>query len=252
VVHIDWGPEGLQYALKNNDIVIIVDAMRFSSTVVTAVSLGFTVYPVSDKDRGLRLAEAEGAEISGIPGRARFSLSPGSFIDNKNYPNKKVVLLSPNGARCSEIVGENHTGLLGCFLNARAVAVVAEQIAAGTGQDITLIAAGEQRAVIENNRVTYVRESSERVFAIEDYLGCGAVLSFMTQTLTPEARVCRDAFESGRDNLKDLLTGCYSGRWLVQKNLNNDLEHLARLNYYEIIPTINNGKIERLNYDRKS
>ena len=217
MVHIDWGPEGIQYALKKNDIVIIVDAMRFSSTVVIAVSLGFTVYPVFDKARGLKLAEAEGAEMSGKPGQARFSLSPVSFIDNKDYPNKKVVLLSPNGARCSEMVGAQHTGLIGCFLNARAVAETAEQIAAGTGQDITLIAAGEQRAVVENDLVAYVRESSERVFAIEDYLGCGAVLSYMTHTLTPEARVCRGAFEDARDNLEDLLTGCFSGRWLVQK-----------------------------------
>ena len=252
MIHIDWGPEGLQYSLRRNDIVVIVDALRFSSTAVTAVALGFTVFPVSSEARGAALAESEGAELSGRPDRARFSLSPAGFLENRNHPNKKVVLLSPNGARCCELVGKNHTGFIGCFLNARAVAAAAEKIAAGTGQDISLIAAGEQRAVVENDRVRYVRESSERVFALEDYLGCGAVISYLQGDLSPEARVCRGAFESARDNLPELLANCYSGRWLVQKNMQNDLEHLARMNYYEIVPAIINGKIERLKYVRKS
>ncbi|MFZ5981095.1 MAG: 2-phosphosulfolactate phosphatase [Candidatus Zixiibacteriota bacterium] len=252
MVHIDWGPEGLRYSLRNGDIAIIVDTLRFSSTAVIAVSLGFTVYPVSSEKRGRTLAAAEKAELAGQPGRARFSLSPGSFLENRNYPNKKVVLVSPNGARCSELVGDRHTGLIGCFLNARAVAAAADKIAARTHQNITLIAAGEQRAVMENDLVSYVRESSERVFAVEDYLGCGAVISYLQQDLTPDAQVCRGAFESARENLSKLLTDCLSGRWLVQKNMKNDLEHLARLNYYEIVPAIINGKIERLKYVRKS
>ena len=48
-ISIDWAKDGLEYALKKGDIVVIVDTLRFSSAVVTAVAYGFTIYPVPDR-----------------------------------------------------------------------------------------------------------------------------------------------------------------------------------------------------------
>lgn len=243
-VKIDWGVEGLKYALRDNDIVIIVDVMRFSSAAVTAVAEGFVIYPVPDNDKGLKLAGEIGAELAGKAPVARFSLSPLSYIKNNQHPNKRVVLASPNGATCAALVKEHDIGYIGCFLNAEAVARRAEREASESGRDITVIAAGEDRAAEKDGRVYYVRENSGRVFAPEDYLGAGAIISFMSLPKNTDTVLCESSFNVVRDNLRDLLTESYSGRWLLQNDAQKDLEHLLQINYYDIVPVINNGKIE--------
>ena len=214
-VKIDWGIEGLKYALRDNDIVIIVDVMRFSSAAVTAAAEGFTIYPVPNNDKGRELAEGIGAELAGKAPEARFSLSPLSYIENRQHSNKKVVLASPNGATCAAQIKEYDTGYIGCFLNAEAVARRAEREASASGRD----------------------------FAPEDYLGAGAIISFMSLPKSTDAVLCESAFNAVRDNLRGLLLESYSGRWLLQNDAQKDLEHLLRINYYDIVPEINNGKI---------
>jgi len=240
---IDWGMEGVKYALRDNDIVIIVDAMRFSSAVVTAAAEGFTIYPVPDNEKGRELAEEVGAELAGKAPEARFSLSPLSYIKNNRHPNKKVVLASPNGATCAAQLKEHDTGYIGCFLNAAAVARRAEQEATESGRDITVIAAGEERAAEKDGRVYYVRENSERVFAPEDYLGGGAIISYISLPKNTDAVLCESSFKAVRDDLRGLLLESYSGRWLLQNDAQKDLEHLLQINYYDIVPVIYNGKI---------
>lgn len=239
-VKLDWGTEGLEFALKNKDIVVIVDAIRFSSAVVTAVANGFTIYPVSDFEKGKKLAKSIGAELSGKSGKAKYSLSPASFL--KKAENKEIVLCSPNGARCSEMVKDN-IGAVGSFLNAKAVGKWATKTAKEKKCDVTLIAAGEQR-VIESGGAVYVEETPNKVFAIEDYLGCGAIISYIDLDKSSEAEVCELAFKASKHKLRDLLMNSISGKYLIQKNLAQDVEDVAKLNYYDVVPKISDGKIK--------
>ncbi|MBN1212802.1 MAG: 2-phosphosulfolactate phosphatase [candidate division Zixibacteria bacterium] len=246
-VKLDWGVEGVKYALRDNDIVIIVDAIRFSSAVATAAAEGFTIYPVSDNEKGRALALEIGAELAGEASGTGFSLSPLSYIKNDRHPNKRVVLASPNGAACAALLKENDIGYIGCFLNAAAVARRAGREASESGRDITVIAAGEERAAEKDGRVYYVRENSGRVFAPEDYLGGGAIISYMTLPKDTDAILCESTFLAVRNRLRDLLMESYSGRWLLQNDAQKDLEYLLQINYYDIIPVINNGKIVNIN-----
>jgi phosphosulfolactate phosphohydrolase-like enzyme len=66
-------------------------------------------------------AASIGAEMSGKSGEAKFSLSPISFLENANNENKNVVLYSPNGATCSELVKEKGIAYIGCLLNAKSI-----------------------------------------------------------------------------------------------------------------------------------
>jgi 2-phosphosulfolactate phosphatase len=248
-VKTDWGAEGVKHALKKNDIVVIVDAIRFSSAAVTAAAEGFTIYPVPNIDKGQRLAVEIGAELAGNTPSARFSLSPLSYIKHCGHPNKRVVLASPNGAACASLLKENDIGFIGCFLNAAAAARKAEQEALASGRDITVIAAGEERAAEKDGRVYYVRESKERVFAPEDYLGAGAVISHLSLSKDTDAALCERAYLAVRDNLGDLLKASYSGRWLLQNEAEKDLEHLLQIDYYDIVPVINNGKIMIIDHE---
>jgi 2-phosphosulfolactate phosphatase len=242
-IHIDWGTDGLRYAIKQKHIVVIVDALRFSSAVVTAVANGFTVYPTRDPDKGVVMGPYLGADVAGHSPGSRYSLSPRTYLNVPHEANKKVVMVSPNGAACAEIVDTGDTAYIGCFLNARALGAHMSQEAVRCGQNVTVIAAGEQRAIDTGERIVYDRKAAQQVFAVEDYLAAGACISFSSLARTPEAEVCAIAFTAACTKMDILLRESFSGRYLVEHGLGDDITHAAQLNKYTVIPCVTNGEI---------
>ncbi len=243
ILMLDWGIEGMRYALQNNDITVVVDTLRFSTAVVTAIANGFTIYPVGDRKSGEDLAASIGANVAGKPGMAKYTISPHSYLNSACEDNKKVVLFSPNGAACSAIVGRGRNAYVGCLLNARAVGEYVTMLARRERANVTVIAAGEQRAIDNGERIVYEKKASYPVFAIEDYLSSGAIMTYSDLGKNAEAQVCELAFCSAKENIEDLLLDSFSGRYLLQHNLREDVKHAARLNIYEVIPCIKDGKI---------
>ncbi|OGC41455.1 hypothetical protein A2Y85_05890 [candidate division WOR-3 bacterium RBG_13_43_14] len=246
-IDIDWAIEGLRYALDRGNIVVIVDTLRFSTATVTAVNNGFTIYPVSTRQSGMKLARKLGAHLAGRPGRSKYSISPHCYIKNRSDPNKEVVLFSPNGATCSESVKAGQIALIGCLLNARAIADYLYRICHELRKDATVIAAGEQRAFKTGNRITYDLKAGYRVFAIEDYLGAGAIIDQCRLSRTTEAQLCARAFSSVRSRLIFFLKSSFSGRYLVEHHLQKDIEHATKLNLYNVLPVVRARRIESIN-----
>lgn len=246
MVQIDWAAEGVRYALKNRDIVVIVDALRFSTAVTTAVAHGFTMYPVGDREEGNKLAASIGAEMSGRPGKTKYTISPHSYLEVSPGDNRKVVLFSPNGAACTALAGADDTVFIGCFLNARAVGKLLTEIAPAQKRNVTVIAAGEQRAVNTGQRIVYDLEAAYPVFAIEDYLACGAIISYTELEKTAEAELCQVTFTSAKARLEEYLMKSFSGRYLVENGLGGDISHAARVNLYDIVPALRGRGITKL------
>jgi 2-phosphosulfolactate phosphatase len=224
--------------------VVIVDTLRFSTAIVTAIANDFTIYPFSDKKKGMDYAREIGAEISGKSGEAKYSLSPSSFMNAADKGNKKVVVFSPNGAACAELVQKHDIAYVGSLLNAKVVGKQIDKVAIEKKKNITIIAAGEQRAIDTGERIVYELKEAQRVFAVEDYLGAGAIISYSRLKKAPAAEVCELAFRAAQDRLKDFMLKSFSGKYLVQHSLTKDVVHAAQLNQYDIIPIIREGKIE--------
>lgn len=245
LLNLDWGVEGVRYALKNHDLVVIVDTLRFSTAVTTAVANGFTIHPVEDRERGAMLAAALGAEMAGRPGQARYTISPRTFLDAGPGENRRVVLFSPNGAACAALVTDDDAGIVGCFLNAAAVGRFLSAAARGQGRNVTVVAAGEQRAVDTGERVVYDKKAAYPVFAVEDYLASGAIIHHADLEASAEAGLCRLAYEAARDRLEDLILDSFSGRYLVEHGLEEDILHALRHDLYDTVPVIRHGRITR-------
>ncbi|UCD04716.1 MAG: 2-phosphosulfolactate phosphatase [candidate division WOR-3 bacterium] len=249
---LDWGVDGMRYALQHNDVTVVVDTLRFSTAVVTAVANGFTIYPVADRESGRNLAASIGANIAGKPGEGKYTISPHTYINAPDEHNKNVVLFSPNGAACSALVGSGQEAYVGCLLNARAVGEHITSLARRLKINVTLIAAGEQRALDTGERIVYEKKSAYRVFAIEDYLACGAILHYSELAKSAEAQVCEYAFKGAHGVIEDLLLESFSGRYLVQHDLRKDVTHAARLNSYDVIPCIREGRIAGLSGEERA
>ena len=234
---MDWGERGTREASERGDIIIIIDILSFSSAVVNAVHHESIIYPfpkVGDieefgklVDAQVCLGRAEALEI-GMP-----SLSAPSF--GENHKGKRFVLSSRNGATCVKASRQDSNILIGSFLNASAVAIVANKLQKETGLNITVIACGE---------MWKGKGEEKREFrpSIEDYLGAGAILTLLEGTKSPEARVCISAFESCRENFKELILDSASGRELKAKGFPNDVIFALEFDKFKEVPITTNDE----------
>ncbi|WP_078596676.1 2-phosphosulfolactate phosphatase [Evansella clarkii] len=232
----EWGRRGAKEAAKRGEIIIIVDVLSFSSTVVTAVNFGAVIYPFPPEEDGKAYAEKVGAEL--ILGRAEAAkagkptLSPVTF--NKEHAGGKFVLTSLNGAFCTWVASDVPALLIGSLLNASSVAEAANRLRKELKKPVTVVACGERWAEVKED------EDALRP-SVEDYLGAGAVLAKMEGGKSPEAEVCAAAFNSSADRLSELLWECGSGRELRERGHGADVEHCSQLDVYKIVPVLENG-----------
>jgi 2-phosphosulfolactate phosphatase len=231
---LDWGWSGVRQAAARGDIVVIVDTLSFSTTAVTAVQHGGIIYPCASQEQAARVAQQVGGELAvmrkEVPARGRFSLSPTTYLTLER--GCKIAIASPNGATCCGYGAQAPYLLVGTLINARAVATALSQLLEREPNlNATVIACGERRR-------TPTEDGSLR-FAIEDYLGAGAILSYLNHDMAaPEANVCRGAFLQASDNIEALLWDCASGRELRAIGFAEDVRHAARLNVYETVPIL--------------
>lgn len=219
-IHCEWGPNGLDAAA---DVVIIVDVLSFSTTVDIAVSRGAVVLPFATRDaRAKEFARESKAELAGLRGESRYSLSPVSMLDIPR--GTRVVLPSPNGATLSAFA-HSEVVFAGCLRNAAAVARAAH----ASGGRILVLPAGERW-----------HDGSLRP-AIEDWLGAGAILDHLAGTFSPEAETARETFRAVKDSLARIIRESVSGQELIQRGYREDLELAVQLNVSESVPVLQDG-----------
>jgi 2-phosphosulfolactate phosphatase len=237
---LEWGRHGARQAAERGDITVIVDTLSFSSAVATAIHHGAVVYPCATTDDLDALAAKYGAEVAvrrhEVPSRGRFSLSPPTYVGVA--PGTAIIVASPNGAACSAYGRRAPHLFVGALNNARAVAAAVSSLLDRTTLCVTVVACGE--------RWKAPTEDGDLRFAIEDYLGAGAILSRLSHARSPEARACAAAFVGARDDLPQLIEDCGSGRELRVMGFGQDAVHAARLDCYDAVPVMRGERLERL------
>jgi len=227
---LEWGKRGASAAAARGDILVVVDTLRFSTTAVTAVHHGVLLYPCTwDEDIhafSQRVGAIAGGHRSGED--TRYTLSPLCYIHA--VPGLRIALASPNGATCARHASAVPILFVGALVNARAVGMGVAQWLETTNLSVTVLACGE--------RWPTPSDDGELRFAIEDYLGAGAILSCLPQTKSPEALLCAGAFVLAAPILEEMLLECGSGRELQGKGQVHDVRHAARLNLYDTVPVM--------------
>ncbi|GGB45582.1 2-phosphosulfolactate phosphatase [Fictibacillus barbaricus] len=247
-IKMDWGIRGAREAAKRKEIIIIVDVLSFSSTVTKAVENGAIIYPFppGQTKYAKEYANEMGAELVVGRGEAiktgKPSLSPFSFSEESK--GRSYVLCSLNAAAC--VAASKHVPALfiGALLNAKAVAEAALSIQSKTGMPITVIACGE-RWENPSHEENILRPS------IEDYLGAGAIISYLTGTLSPEAFVCSQAFVASKDQLSSLIKDCASGRELIERGFAYDVHYCLQYNTSSIAPILSDDCFISFHTDQK-
>lgn len=223
-------------------MLVIVDTLSFSTAVAAAVHHGGLVCPCPEGEDPVKLARRIGGEAAvrraEVPKKGRFSLSPLTYVGRP--AGTRIILSSPNGATGSHLSQHVPYLFAGALVNAKAVAVAISQLLDRTGLpvSVTVIACGEREASPS--------EDGQLRWAVEDYLGAGAILSYLGCEKSPEARICEGAFIHSEDKIEDVLSECESGRELRDMGYGKDVAFAAQLNIYDTVPILRDGFFDEL------
>lgn len=218
-IFLGVGVHGALEARKRGGVVVMIDSLRASATMITALEMGMAaVRPVASAEDCT--GEVTAGERGGrkLP-NCRHNNSPLELMRH-NYAGKTLAFTSSNGAECLlSASGPETIVLVGSTLNRRAVAGAAGRLARKRGVPITLLMAGR------NNQ-----------YAVEDALAAGEIARAL-----PEARVHGELPSSGA--LEADFCASDSGRNLIALGYADDVRFCAQLDRCAVVPVLMKGQL---------
>jgi len=245
MVRLDVAPVPALLPDVSGRVCIVVDVLRASSTIVTVLERGaqeVLLAPSIEEARtlhqrlpGYLLCGEEG----GLPPPGfGYGNSPSEFsaLDLKE---QRAILCTSNGTRAILAAADAPLVLVGCLLNATAVASAAGREAAARGLDMAIVCAGEENG---------------RAFAAEDVLGAGAIVDAAVDPsrqwptgleLTEQARAALEYFRGRRGQAETALQETAHGRDLLALGLGHDLAFCAQRDRLATVPHLERDESDR-------
>ncbi|GEB31606.1 MULTISPECIES: 2-phosphosulfolactate phosphatase [Brevibacillus] len=223
--------EEIRFDQISNHVVIVIDVLRASSTIVTALGNGFVcVVPVETigQANSLRAADcilAGERHCRKIPD-FDCNNSPTEISAAKN-PGKRLILTTTNGTRAIQKAERASALLVGCFLNATACI----RHALTYHLDVTLYCAGTR---------------SE--FALEDGLAAGLMI-VQAQKALAHLQICdlgealKASYLYYADKLGEQMLQTTTGKRLVSHHFADDLRFCAQVDRYTLVPYVKDKRI---------
>ncbi|MHC5724097.1 MAG: 2-phosphosulfolactate phosphatase [Nostoc sp.] len=85
--------------------------------------------------------------------------------------------------------------------------------------------------------------------AFEDLIGAGAILSYLHGSLSPEAEVAVATFQAFRQDLLGYLKKCSSGKELIEKGFESDVELSSGYNISDCVPLFTDNAYVNYRYN---
>ena len=224
-------------ALKGRAVVVI-DVLRASSTVITALANGArAVIPAADLGEAGRLAAMLDPDVSLVGGERGGEKLAGYAAGNSPLEyteaavaGKTVVLTTSNGTAAMTLARSAASAAVGAFLNAEAAAGFLGE-ALGRGWGATVLCAG----------------SGGRV-SLEDTLCAGLLVS---RVASPEAvgrlgdsvQIAHALYRGTQDHLARALFGAEHTQRLIGLGFGEDVTYCARIDAVPVLPVLDDNRI---------
>lgn len=222
-VRFELGPSGAKKAGERGDVVIIVDALRASTTILSALYAGFSsVKPVTSID--LCVGEYTAGERGGKKVEScLFDNSPSTFNDFIINGDNQLVITTANGTECiqSAASGTNPLILIGSITNKSAVASGAYDLAIKHAKGISIVCAGRNNDMANEDLIA----ASEIFLKISDASLEGNILPYFSKNILQEFR------DSG------------SGKNLFSLGKAEDVDFCSKENVYDFFGILKDGVI---------
>ncbi|MDH4138855.1 MAG: 2-phosphosulfolactate phosphatase, partial [Anaerolineae bacterium] len=149
-VFLKVGAPGAREAAARSDVVVVIDALRASVTITSALVVGAVkVIPVVTITEARAYLDQEGYLVAGERGGVQiegfhFGNSPTElWRQAAEVRGKTLILTTSSGTRCVEAAQEGAGAILaGALPNATALAQAAFDLAGERGRELSLVAAG--------------------------------------------------------------------------------------------------------------
>lgn len=235
MVEVCYTPKDYEYFKGRFEIVVVIDVLRATSAICSALNNGVSaVIPVSTIDEAktyqekgyLVGAERQGEIVEGFD----FGNSPYSYM-KPELKGKEIVLSTTNGTRAINIAQEADQVIIGSLVNLEAIT---------------------NYLIKQNKNVLCLCSGWKDKFNLEDTI-CGGAIS---ETLINSGNFSSDEdssvaakylYMSAKDNYMGFLKSSSHRRRLKRLNLNKDIKYCLTPNQIDLIPTLQNGKIVKLN-----
>ena len=234
---------GMRQGACAGGIAVVIDVLRASTTIVTALANGAPrVRPVLTVEQARVDAAALGAMLGGERGGLKiegFDLgnSPREYSPDR-VGGRSIVITTTNGTAALNACAGAIDVLIGAVVNRSAVAAAAHALAMKHGGcDVHLVCAGTNGMVTE-----------------EDLLGAGAILDAAARIGVPEdtldgpSQAALSGYRSivaGRPDASASLASAFStsagGRNLIDIGMESDLPVSAAIDSFAIVPRLDHG-----------
>ena len=229
-------PEEIKNTELADKLVIVIDVLRASSTIVTALANGCNGFiPILspeqvrekaqqfEKERLLLGGEREGKKIEGFD----LGNSPREY-KREVVKDKTIIFSTTNGVKTLEMAKDARKIIIGSFLNLQAVC----NYCTNYQGDILIICAGR-----------------EGRFSLED-TACAGMIIHSLKDVFPGVHQGVDAnlaaqllYEKFGHNIWETLRKSQHGRYLESIGLSEDLKFCSQLDFYHIVPILRDGII---------
>lgn len=232
-VHICLSPALYPIYHSNERIVVIVDILRATSAICTALQHGMkSVIPVATIDQANQfvgddyiIAAERGGEI--VNGFA-YGNSPLAYINNPQTFGKHLVLTTTNGTQAIETARLSQTLVIGSFCNISALT----QWIVKRNQDVMILCAGWK------NRIN-----------LEDTIFAGALLDsllrqgFSMDIDTDAGITALSLFRQSEADIKAFLKQSSHNQRLSRLNLDEDITYCLTRNTTPIVPILQQERL---------
>jgi 2-phosphosulfolactate phosphatase len=229
-------PEEIKNVELTGKLVVMIDVLRASSTIVTALANGCRGFiPILSPDQAKKKAqqfergklllggERKGIKIEGF----NLGNSPREY-KKEAVKDKTIIFSTTNGVKTLEMVESAYRIIIGSFLNLQAVC----DYCANYQGDILIICAGK-----------------EGKFSLEDTACAGMIINSLKDVF-PVA--CQEAdanftakllYKKFGNNILEILRKSQHGRYLESIGLDEDLKFCSQLDLFHIVPIFRDGII---------
>lgn len=210
-----------------NKTIIVIDVLRATSTIVTALEHGCSgIIPVEtvcqarnlQREDNLLGGERFCKKIAGF----HYGNSPFEYM-SPEIQGKRIVMTTTNGTRAIQKSQKAMHVLAGCVLNAASCA----QVAFALKRDIVIVCAGTQD-----------------VFSLEDGLCAGLIIEELqarhegAMELNDTGIAMQGAYKYNEDRLEDAIMQCANGKRLCKLGFKEDVTFCLKVNHYTTVPLL--------------
>jgi len=233
---------GAVKAVQRGDVIIVIDVLRCSSTIITALANGAKgIIPVETiKEAWAYRKDHPEFLLAGERGGLKpkeFDLGNSSLnFSSEIVKGKQIILTTTSGTKAISSAKKGRKVLVGAFLNVEAVAEAALKIAEKEQAGISIV----------------LSETMGR-FSLEDFLCAGAIIESLSTKkveLSDAALAALLAFQQARGSLSAIVQRGSHAQYLESIGFKEDVRFCSRMNVFQVVPVLEGEKIVPLNISR--